>query len=232
VDEVTKIKIKDLDEEGSSGVEVYTKKQMEVFYEEAAKYDPVFLMAIQIFAYTGMRRSEAVGLRFSNIDFQTGYITIKEQLKYDKINHIKHFAPTKNKDTRTFMAPPILLSLLQDFKKKQDENRERLGLDYKCYENYQGVIGSDFVLRYENGRHINISNLGKFREKMQAKTGLHFTYHSIRHTIVSNLHGQGVPLKAVAEFIGHKDIEVTKDFYLGGSEQGDDKLKEVIEKMQ
>ena len=205
---------------------------MVLFFEEAKKEDPVFLMAVQIFAYTGMRQAEALGLRWRDINFDTGYITVKEQLKYDKIEHRRYFAPTKTKDTREFMAPPVLLSLLKDFKVKQEENEKKLGLGYRRYENYGGTIGTDLVLRYEDGKHVTSSNMCKFRERMQKRTGLHFTFHSIRHTLVTEIHGAGVPLKTVSEFIGHKDMNVTKIFYIGSSEKGNKKLKNVVKKMR
>lgn len=93
------------------------------------------------------------------------------------------------------------------------------------------VHGGNFVLRDERGELITHSKAGHVRERIQKRSGEHFYFHGLRHTVVSRLADAGVPLKNVSAFIGHADTRTTEQYYLGLDELGESKLVSAIQNL-
>ena len=240
VDELTKVTVnrtaKDIAAKNKP-VKTYLVEEIESFNRLALEKDKVYYILIQLCYYGGLRASEAIGLRWQNIDFDTGIITIHATVNYNKLTHSRYIGPTKNKSDRVFFAPMALMECLKEWKEEQENNRRIFGEAYRATEIYEDYVdggtvrGGDFVLRFATGEHLKHNQANQFRAWLQKKTGIHFYYHGLRHTIVSQLHGSGVPVKAISEYIGHHDVDVTMEYYLGNSKEGMDKLKEVIDLM-
>lgn len=238
VDELTKVTVKRTAKDiaaKNKPVKTYLAEEIESFNKLALEKNKVYYMLIQLCYYGGLRASEAIGLRWQNIDFDTRIITIHATVNYNKLTHSRYIGPTKNKSDRVFIAPIALLECLKEWKEEQEKNEKLLGEAYQATESYEdrvdgGILqGGDFVLRFTTGEHLKHNQANQFRAWLQKKTGIHFYYHGLRHTIVSQLHGSGVPVKAISEYIGHHDVDVTMEYYLGNSQEGMDKLKEVID---
>lgn len=217
--------------------EVYTTAQIETFCSLAKQMGTVYYILILLCYYGGLRLSEAMGMQWQDVNWETGKITVHRQLVYDKNCHTTHIGPTKSKVDREFQAPPTLLSALSEWKVEQEQHRKEQGHNYLANEVLEdrvdgGIVkGGAFVLRDECGELITHSKAGHFREHMQQQSGDHFYYHALRHTVVSRLAGAGVPLKNVSAFIGHSDTRTTEMFYLGLDELGENKLAAAIQNL-
>lgn len=235
VDKATKVTIPTRKDENTiKKPETYTTEQLEHFFALAQQEGDVYYILMQLCYYGGLRLSEALGLRFSNVNWDTGKITIDHQLIYNKNTHIEELTTTKSKTMRVFDAPPALLEILQNWKAEQENQRKQLGRKYKAKEELTDcqtgkvVKGADFILRDNEGALLTHSQANHVRERIQKKTGLHFVYHGLRRTVVSRLAGNGVPIKTVSEYIGHADTRTTEKFYLASNEVGAEKLTAAI----
>ena len=214
--------------------EVYTMAQIERFCNYAKLEGTVYYILLLLCYYGGVRQSEALGLMWDDIDWNTGSIAICRQLAYDKNRNLDYIGPTKSKTIRVFQAPPALLSALSEWRIEQQGYRTQLGRKYQNREELESILeggvvrGGDFVLRNPNGPLLNRSQANHFRERVQKKLGEHFTFHGLRHTVVSRLSGSGVPLKNISHFIGHADSRTTEKYYLGIDELGEEKLMAAI----
>ena len=214
--------------------EAFTKEQLEQFYTLARQEGEVYYVLMQLCYYGGLRLSEALGIRWKNVQWETGKITIDHQLIYNKNTRVEELTTTKSKVERVFDAPPALLEVLQNWKSEQENNRKQLGRKYKANEELydrqhdKTVKGADFILRDTDGELLTHSKANHVRERIQKKTGLHFYYHGLRYTVVSRLAGNGVPIKNISVYIGHADTRTTQDFYLGVDEVGEAKLAAAI----
>lgn len=214
--------------------EVYTMAQIERFCNYAKQEGTVYYILLLLCYYAGVRQSEALGLMWNDINWNTGKIVIHRQLAYHRLRHIDYIGPTKSKVDRIFQAPPALLAALLEWQEEQERYRVQLGKRYQDNEELENTIeggtvkGGDFVLRCPNGVLLNRSEASHFRERAQRKLGDHFTFHGLRHTVVSRLSGSGVPLKNISHFIGHADSRTTEKYYLGIDELGEEKLMAAI----
>lgn len=204
--------------------EVFTKEQMEQFFKYAREKGAVYYILVMLCYYGGVRRSEALGLCWKDIDWDSQEITVSRQLIYDKNTHETYLSTTKSKVNRTFEMSPTLLNALQEWRAEQAGISQ--GKRSRTLGN--GINDTDLVLYNERGMLTN-SQANHFKEKAQEELGVHFIFHSLRRTMVSNLAGAGVPIKSVSKFIGHADTRTTEEFYLGEDENSRGKLLSALQ---
>ena len=147
---------------------------------------PIFLGA-----FYGLRRSEALGLKWNAIDFQNDTITIR------------HTVTSCNLDGKHVQFKEKLLA----HKKQQDEYRRVCG---KCYDKRY----LDYICVDEMGTLISPHYLTSAFPKLLDKNGLrHIRFHDLRHSCASLLLSNGVPMKQIQEWLGHSDFSTTANVY-------------------
>lgn len=167
---------------------------------------PVMLSCIY-----GLRRSEALGLRWSAIDFVNRTISIDHTVisaKLDKEWELFLVDGTKTKSsTRTLPLIPQMEDYLNELKEKQAMNKAIMGNSYNtAYEDYICVdaIGNLILPYYVTD---------KFRREIQ-KYGLpKIRFHDLRHSCASILLANGVDLKLIQQWLGHSNYATTANIY-------------------
>jgi len=187
----------------------YTKKDLERLFD-AFRGDKLELI-VYIAAYYGLRRSEIVGLKWSAVNFERNTITIQEKAYdvYEDGKLVTKFQKNlKNKSSyRTLPLIPFIRELLIK-KKEQDEYLAPIiGSDfnhdyddYICTDNYGDIIAPNFITDHFR-MMIKKHNLKKIR------------FHDLRHSCASLLLACGIPLKAIQEWLGHSNFNVTANYY-------------------
>jgi len=157
--------------------------------------------------HTGLRQGELLGLMWTDVDLDTGKLSVRRSLKVT--NHGLAFGPTKNKASRrSIPLNKSAVAALKAHRLRQDEERLRLG---ELWEDH------DLVFPNRVGKPINHSNL-YHREftVLLKKAGLQdqdFTFHSLRHTFATELFRRGKHPKIVQSLLGHSSITQTMDRY-------------------
>lgn len=167
---------------------------------------PIFLGA-----FYGLRRSEALGLKWDAIDFQSNTITIKHTVTSCNIDG-KHIQieqdTTKTKSSlRTLPLVPAFKEKLLSVMEQQKEYKRVCG---RCYnKKYLEYICVD-----EMGNLISPHYLTASFPKLLKKNGLrHIRFHDLRHSCASLLLANGVPMKQIQEWLGHSDFSTTANVY-------------------
>ena len=161
--------------------------------------------------FYGLRRSEALGLKWSAIDFQSDTITIRHTVTSCNLDG-KHVQiaqdTTKTKSSlRTLPLVPAFKEKLLAHKKQQDEYRRVCG---KCYDKRY----LDYICVDEVGTLISPHYLTSAFPKLLDKNGLrHIRFHDLRHSCASLLLSNGVPMKQIQEWLGHSDFSTTANVY-------------------
>ncbi len=162
---------------------------------QKTEYYPFFYLAL----FTGMRRSELLALRWSDVDLTlcSAYVT-------RSLHHLRTgetvFRPTKTvKGRRSVALSPSTVQVLRDYKAKQENERLHAG---------QLLRKDDLIFPWspDTVTHAWL--------KLSRKLGLNDIHlHSARHSHASLLLRQGVHPKIVQERLGHSSIQVTLDTY-------------------
>lgn len=160
-----------------------------------------FYEAILTTAMLGIRRSEVLGLYWSDISFEDKTVSIRRSLILNEATHTLEVSELKTAASRrTLPLPEALIKVLQDLKEKQTQ----LHID----------IRSPFVFTTEAGTPIRPASLTKCFKSAAAEAGLpKMRLHDLRHTVVTYLLEAGQSPKTVQEFVGHTDARFTLKQY-------------------
>jgi integrase len=187
----------------------YDSKEVQELFEAAkgTKLEiPIFLGA-----FYGLRRSEALGLKWSAIDFDNDTITIQHTVTMCNLDG-KHVQiaqdTTKTKSSmRTLPLVPVFKAKLEKLREDQKEYMRVCG---KCYDKRY----LDYICVDEMGTLISPHYLTSAFPKLLEKNGLRkIRYHDLRHSCASLLLANGVPMKQIQEWLGHSDFSTTANVY-------------------
>ena len=179
--------------------------QLLTYLEGTSIYLPTYLCTVY-----GFRRSEVLGLKWHNIDFEKETIWIRETLQQStkKISGDSNYTSSTKTDSsnRTLPMIPQVKKLLLEQKERQERNRQLLKEAY---------ISNDYVCTFDNGKEITPNYLTKkFHKLIERQTNLpKIRFHDLRHSVASNLLNDGFTTVQVAEWLGHSSSTTTLKFY-------------------
>jgi integrase len=151
---------------------------------------------------TGLRRGEALGLTWEDIDFKKATIGVHRQLRRIDGKLITR-AVKGGKSGRTVYIPPQVVKLLKEHRTAQVAQLKELGIE-----------SSGFVFTTGNGTPIDPRNVHRDFQKVCTKAELGKWHpHELRHSAASLMLAKGVPLQVVSEVLGHSSIRMTADVY-------------------
>lgn len=170
---------------------------------KANRDDRLFALLVVI-ALLGLRRSEALGLMWTDIDLEAGTLTVRRGLH--RIEGQLVTMDTKMaRSQRTFPLPRLVLAALLEHRERQDEERRSMGTAWR---------ESGHVFTSTIGTPLDPDNTSKFVQRSLIIAGSRkVRMHDFRHGCVSVLLGLGVPPRTVMEIAGHSGLEMTMDVY-------------------
>ncbi len=174
--------------------------EMLKLFEETPLYAIVYTTL-----FYGLRKSEALGLKWSAIDFANDTLTLENVVVKNKT--------IEEKTTMKTAASYHTYKLISDVKRVllkqrqwQHVNRQKYGEDY---------VESDFVFTWEDGRCFRPDSLYRSFQRVLKRND--FTpmlrFHDLRHSTASMLYNRGWDLKDIQMWLRHADIKVTADIY-------------------
>ena len=187
----------------------YRQEELERLLE--ASKDHPYSLLIQMTAFYGLRRSEALGLKWDAIDFERDTITIKHIVTNAKIDGKCEIVCADRAKTKSSLRSLPLVSNIREkllaLREQQKENRRVCG---NCYsKKYDGYVFVDAMGNIFNPRSVT-ANFSKLLEQNGLR---HIRFHDLRHSCASLLLANDVPLKQIQEWLGHSDIGTTANIY-------------------
>ncbi|MGW4426662.1 site-specific integrase [Streptosporangium sp. NPDC004631] len=156
----------------------------------------------------GLRRGELLGLRWQDVDLETGTLEVIQTLQ--RVGRRLRFVQPKTEDSeRTIPLPPICLDALKEHCKRQFAERSDHWPDWEDH---------GLVFPSRRGTSMEPDNLRRSWGEIRTAAGIGAVrLHDLRHTCVSLLLDLGVPPHTVREIVGHSDIQVTMAIYAHSS---------------
>ena len=167
--------------------------------------------AIMLAGCLGLRRSEALGVRWSRVDWERKTVLLDTKIVEYTEDHKKIALPVeemKNQSSRrTLPLPPMLIEMLAEEKAKQELYR-------KIFKGSYNRKFDDYVCVNQLGELMMPSYVTDHFGDLLKKLGLRkIRFHDLRHTFASILINNDVPLINVSNFLGHSDISTTANIY-------------------
>jgi integrase len=154
----------------------------------------LFVLSITL----GLRPGELRKLTWDLVDLNAGVVHVWK-------------SASKSGDTKTPQSkrslelPKRAITALTNHKANQDREREAAG------EGWQDI---DLVFCHENGAMYDSWALNWRFSRMTRRAGIgHWHAHEGRHTAVSIMSSNGVPIQDISDTVGHKSTHVTETVY-------------------
>ena len=160
-------------------------------------YEHYLFISFWVLFMTGMRIGEAAALLWSNIDFDTGLLSITKTMYYKSMDDFKPVEPKTQASVRTIYIDKDTIKELKAWQEVQK----------KVLKN------CDYVLSY-NGIPTSKHTLPRALEKLAELAGVHrIKIHALRHSHASLLISMGENPLLIKERLGHEKIQTTLGTY-------------------
>ena len=157
--------------------------------------------------FFGLRREEALGLKWSAINFRSKEFIINHTVtKGTQVNRLNTTKTDSSK--RIYPLTDEQIKMLKMLKNKETANRKLFGNAY---------VESDYIFKHEDGSLYYPDYPSKaFRKMIKRHPELpqEITLHGLRVSCASILIHEGYDIKAIQNWLGHADITTTLKIYV------------------
>lgn len=160
----------------------------------------------------GMRLGELLGLKWTDINYLTGRISFNHIVKYDKVNklHLQEYLKT-DPSRRTITMPLLAMEALK--------NHQMNSLPHEMvFHNFGNLIYPSEMSR-------------RWTEDVKKTTLPQIRFHDMRHTHATLLLADGVTPRAVAERLGHSNINTLMNTYAHVLPEMEQDIADRLDKM-
>ena len=188
---------------------------------EGEWYRPLFLF----YMYSGCRLSEALPLKWSDIELENGKVKISKITSvirdFDKKTSVQHVCEGRVKTKagfRTILLTPGILEILREHKEYLKDLVHKFGLQW-----------SEDSLVFPNSYYKvpQMSNVEAVFRRIRNKAGIkNFTLHGLRHTYATMSLKETTNAKFISDQLGHKSVKTTLDVYYNPTDE--DKKNNVM----
>ena len=180
------------------------KKLITAFEGQSMKYETYFKLVLA----TGLRRGEACGLKWSDINWRKR--TIHVQRGVVKLSHQESITkdPKTSSGDRMVYLSKEMCQLLKAWRKECEWDRQQTA--------NETISEDDYLFRQPNGKPMCPSTF-TYRFKLILKANnlpLDLNVHSLRHTFATRALERGMDYKTLSAIRGHYSVSFTMDTYV------------------
>ncbi|MGB8020876.1 MAG: site-specific integrase [Candidatus Nanopelagicales bacterium] len=160
-----------------------------------------WLSACWLLSMAGLRRSEVLGLRWSDLDLDQGSLTVARGRVLVDPKTVAEGAPKSANSARTIALPAHYVSALKEMRAR---HAQVVGLAH---------VRSGNLAIDELGRPLRPERYSDHWKRLCKKAGVRvLTLHEARHTSVSLLRAKGIPDQIIAAFHGHDEQTMRRTY--------------------
>jgi integrase len=172
---------------------------------------------------TGARRSEVLGLKWSEVDLDRRRVQIVRNLQRVPGEGLRFFDPKSARSRRLIVLPPFVVAPLRAWRADQAERRLVLGAAW---------TDLDLVCERGDGQPLDPDSFSHAVKRLMAKAGLSKAtrLHDLRHGLATALLEEGVDVAVVSAILGHASPGFTMSVYQHVREGMAEQAAEAIER--
>ncbi len=186
--------------------------------------------------YCGLRINECYGLKWSQVDLESGVIHIEQQMMY--VDSLIRLVPLKTRNARRdiLMGKRLLEYMTAAYAERE---KSSVTLAAQRDQNQKFVIDTngsklsclELVNCLPNGKIQTVNSMKYYSRTLKEKYGIDFKYHHLRHTYGTQLAVLNTPAHILCNQMGHGNIHVTERYYIAISQNGLDALKRNLDRL-
>jgi integrase len=188
--------------DGTREMQTWTKEQLKAFLDSVAdeRLSPLW----HTIAMTGMRRGEALGLRWSDVDIENARLSVRRALG-PVSREVVVSEPKTVKGRRVIALDPGTVEVLKAQAARQLEEQN----DWD-----EAWVETGLVFTVENGAALDPESVTRyFRRAVKLSLLPSIRLHDLRHTHATLALQAGIHPKVVSERLGHATVSITLDTY-------------------
>lgn len=183
-------------------VAVWTPEQLAQFLSSIAGHQ--LSAAYHLIAMRGLRRGEACGLMWDDLDLDEGIAYISRQLQQETDGQLQACPLKTESSLRAVALDPETVIVLRAYRSRQDRQFAKAGITPKGW-----------VFTHGNGEPLSPSHLThKFNDLVEETCLPPVRLHDLRHGAATLMLLAGEELKTIADQLGHSSVVLTADTYL------------------
>jgi integrase len=172
----------------------WTLAQAREFFAHDAVRDHPDVALFRLLWATGMRRGEAVALRWEDVDLVAGTVAVRRNAT-SVGGQVRVGAPKTERSRRTVKLGADSVAMLREHRARQDEHRLAMGA---------GWNDIDLVFPALDGTLMNPQTVSSRFTRLVERTGVpRISLHGLRHAAATLMLERGLPVHAVASRLGH-----------------------------
>ncbi|WP_216730390.1 tyrosine-type recombinase/integrase [Streptococcus mitis] len=200
----------------------YTKQELTEFLTICkANCKPVEYTFFHLLAFSGLRSGEAIGLMWSDVDFENKRLSIsRTAVVVNKKQTVQD--PKTKRSKRVITLDDETLNVLKLWKRQQIKEYFQAGKAYQHDSNY--------IFTNNRGAWLLTSTMKVKLKRFLCKHNelKKITPHGFRHTHASLLFEAGLTAKIISDRLGHNNVQTTLDMY---THINDNQRVEVVEQL-
>ncbi len=182
-------------------IKFWTKEELKMFLDKIElEGDLKWYAFFRLLAFSGIRKGEALALKWQDIDFRSREVYINKTLTKTFTDNKYIDLPKTHSSIRRVDIDKKTIDVLKEFWKLKINNRKK-----KKYD----IIFVNGNLNYFHPTQP-LKVLNRIVKKYSLKP---ITVHGFRHTHCSLLFESGATIKEVQDRLGHSDIHTTMNIY-------------------
>jgi integrase len=192
-------------------------KLIELLESEPIQYRTEILLLI----YSGLRRGELFGLKWSDIDFDGCIINISRSLQYLPGEGLSDKDTKTKSSVRVLKLPTVAFDMLREFRQWQAGERLKVGDQW---------IDGNYLFTQWNGKPMFPDTLTSWFEDFIKRTDLPYIHvHSLRHTNATLMIAGGTDVRTVSKRLGHAQTSTTMNIYSHAIKSADEAAAETLQ---
>ena len=213
-------------------VRVLTEEEIPKLMDALSDAPPQYSVITQLALLLGARRGEICALRWSDIDFEKGTLSIKRTVQSIPGIGLVFNAPKTRRGKRCLRIGADCVELLQEYRRYQKAERFRIGSAWvrKVTLENGKVVDNDMLFTKWNGEPMDPDIISSWFPKfLEAHDLPSIHFHSLRHSNASILIAAHVPITTVSGRLGHAQTSTTLNYYASAIQSADAAAADALE---
>lgn len=213
-------------------VRVLTEEEIPKLLDALSDAPPQDSVITQLALLLGARRGEICALRWSDIDFEKGTLSIKRTVQSIPGIGLVFNAPKTRRGKRCLRIGADCVELLQEYRRYQKAERFRIGSAWvrKVTLENGKVVDNDMLFTKWNGEPMDPDIISSWFPKfLEAHDLPDVNFHSLRHSNASILITAHVPITTVSGRLGHAQTSTTLNYYASAIQSADAAAADALE---